>query len=246
MDTKPKRSGGGRKRPASKPGPDGKPHSSAKARRTAARLNAVQAAYQVELRGVDAEIILGEYVDHHFDHPPALEPSEDEPLEVMPEQWVVADRELMAALVRGARENIEQIDRHLRAVLDRRYPLDRIEMVLRAILRTAAYELMYQGLTPAPIIISDYVEIAHGFFAEHEPGLVNAILNALKNKVRAADGSARWFPITEEQAAANAAPAEGTSERNDHTHVTDVSETEGADQKSASTLPIDGGTGDVG
>lgn len=246
METKPRRSGGSRKPPVSKRGPGGKPRSSAKARRTAARLNAVQAAYQIDLRGVGAEIILGEYVDHHFDHPPALEPSEDEPLAVTPEQWVAADRELMTALVRGTRENNEQIDRHLRAVLDRRYSLDRIEMVLRAILRTAAYELMYQGMTPAPIIISQYVEIAHGFFAEHEPGLVNAILNALKNKVRVADGSARWFPITEEQAAVDASPAPTVAEQNEHTQAVNASQTGVAGQKSSAPEAAGDGTGDVG
>ncbi|HYI89389.1 MAG TPA: transcription antitermination factor NusB, partial [Beijerinckiaceae bacterium] len=56
--------------------------------------------------------------------------------------------------------------------------------VLRAILRAGAYELMFRKDVPARVAISEYVEVAHSFYSEDEPGLVNAVLDALARDVR--------------------------------------------------------------
>ncbi len=56
--------------------------------------------------------------------------------------------------------------------------------MLRAILRAGAYELMFRKDVPARVAISEYVEIAHSFYAEDEPGLVNAVLDAIAREVR--------------------------------------------------------------
>ena len=57
-------------------------------------------------------------------------------------------------------------------------------MLLRAILRAGAYELLNHGDTAAGIIINDYVDVAHAFFDAKEPGLVNAILDKMGKKLR--------------------------------------------------------------
>ena len=57
-------------------------------------------------------------------------------------------------------------------------------MVLRAILRAAAYELIGRGDVPARVTITEYVEIARGFFAGKEPGFVNGLLDKLARQLR--------------------------------------------------------------
>ncbi|HEY0354297.1 MAG TPA: transcription antitermination factor NusB, partial [Enterovirga sp.] len=37
---------------------------------------------------------------------------------------------------------------------------------------------------PARAVISEYVEVAHGFYGDDEPGLVNAVLDAITREVR--------------------------------------------------------------
>ena len=58
------------------------------------------------------------------------------------------------------------------------------EAVLRAILRAGAYELMFRKDVPARVVITEYVDVTHGFYGEDEPGLVNAVLDSLAREVR--------------------------------------------------------------
>ena len=69
------------------------------------------------------------------------------------------------------------IDRSVDEALAAGWPLTRIEAVLRAILRAGAYELMLRQDVPARVTISEYVDVAHGFYGDEEPGLVNAVLD---------------------------------------------------------------------
>ena len=56
--------------------------------------------------------------------------------------------------------------------------------MLRAILRAGAYELMFRKDVPARVVITEYVDVAHGFYGEDEPGLVNAVLDTVAREVR--------------------------------------------------------------
>ena len=62
--------------------------------------------------------------------------------------------------------------------------MKRVEAVLRAILRAGAYELLYRKDVPARVVITEYVDVAHGFYGDDEPGLVNAVLDTLAREVR--------------------------------------------------------------
>ena len=62
------------------------------------------------------------------------------------------------------------IDLKIDAALAAGWPLTRIEAVLRAILRAGGYELMFRKDVPARVVISEYVDVAHGFLRQDEPG----------------------------------------------------------------------------
>ena len=59
-----------------------------------------------------------------------------------------------------------------------------LEVVLRCILETGAYELVGRNHVPARVVITEYVDLAHAFYAGTEPGMVNGILDKLARVLR--------------------------------------------------------------
>ena len=80
--------------------------------------------------------------------------------------------------------------------LSAEWPLERLEAVLRAILRAGAYELFARADVPLKVVITEYVDIAHAFFEGKEPGLVNAVLDRIGRVLRTdeAGGNAGGTP----------------------------------------------------
>lgn len=142
--------------------------------RSAARLNAVQALYQSAIAGGTADQIIAQFIDAG----PAGRTDEGEP------PLAEADIELFAELVRGTDAKAHQLDDMLAACLDPAWPAERLEILLRAILRCGAYELFARSAVPARVVVSEYVRVADAFFDGKEPALVNAVLDRLARTLR--------------------------------------------------------------
>jgi N utilization substance protein B len=140
----------------------------AKGRRSAARLAAVQALYQIELAGAAPETVIGEFLRDGLDA----------------EARGAVDEALFADVVRGAAARRAGIDTSIGHALTPDWPLERLEAVLRAILRAGTYELAARSDVPAAVIISEYLEIGHDFFSGKEPGLVNGVLDRIARTLR--------------------------------------------------------------
>ena len=141
--------------------------------RSGARLAVVQALYEMDISGKGVLDALAEFeafwIGQEIDgiaHPPA-EPA------------------FFRDLLRGVVAEQRAIDPQLDQALAQGWPLTRIETVLRAILRAGAYELMFRRDVPARAAISEYVDVAHSFYAGDEPGLVNAVLDKVARQTRA-------------------------------------------------------------
>lgn len=143
-------------------------------KRTAARLAAVQALYQMEIVGTAADAVVDEFLSHRL----AADVPRDEP------DFGEADRVLFADLARGAARERDAVDRAITAALTPEWPLARLEAVLRAILRVGAYEIAHRRDVPPEIAINEYVDIAHAFFGGKEPGMVNGVLDKIAHDVR--------------------------------------------------------------
>jgi N utilization substance protein B len=142
------------------------------AERSAARLAAVQALYQMEVSGKGVIDAFAEFEAFWIGREVegiSFEPAEN-----------AFFRDILGGVVREQRA----IDLKIDAALAAGWPLKRIEAVLRAILRAATYELMFRKDVPARVAISEYVELTHRFYAEDEPGLVNAVLDGLARDIR--------------------------------------------------------------
>ena len=144
-------------------------------RRSVARLAAVQALYQIDLSAAEPEAVIGEFLKHRLGR------------EIDGEQYGEADPALFADIVRGTVDRRADLDQAISGALTPDWPLARLETVLRAILRAGAYELLARSDVPARVAISEYLDIAHAFFAGKEPGLVNGVLDRLAHVLRPGD-----------------------------------------------------------
>ncbi len=144
-------------------------------RRTLARLNAVQAFYQMGIEEQSASDIVEEFLTHRLG------------AEIDDVQFKDSDKALFKDLVIGAKERLEEIDEHIEAVLDKDRTISRLELVLQATLRVAVYELLARIDSNAKVVISEYVGIAKTFFTGNEPSFVNGVLDRIARSVRSAE-----------------------------------------------------------
>ncbi len=142
------------------------------ATRRLGRLAAVQGLYQMALGGEGAVLLI-----RRFQADPSVLLQE--------EQSVLAvDAELFGQIVTGVETHQEALDALIAGSADERLSPQRMEPLLKAILRAGAFELLHVPASPTGALISDYVDVAHGFFGSKEPGLVNAILDKIARSVR--------------------------------------------------------------
>lgn len=141
-------------------------------RRSAARLGAVQALYQMDLSGSDVGETLAQ-----FSARASGENFEDG-------QCGEADYRHLKEVVDGVVREQKAIDPTVDKILDKDWPLHRLDSTVRAILRAGAYELMFMERVPAKVAISEYVDVADAFFGAEEPRFVNGVLNKLARQSR--------------------------------------------------------------
>ena len=147
------------------------PQKSEESRKSSARLAAVQALYLIELSGRKVDKVVAEFAAGHLPRGSEAEIPAD------------FDKELFAAIVQEASVKQEAIDELLRAHLDKAWPFERLEKILKNLLRAGTAEILL-GQVDSPILINDYINVAHGFFAGKEPSLTNAVLDKLAKGVR--------------------------------------------------------------
>lgn len=92
-------------------------------------------------------------------------------------------RHFAERLVCGVAENLERIDQELNA-LSTNWALDRMARVDLALLRLAAYELIYCADVPHNVVINEAIEIGKRFGSEETPAFINGILDHLAQQHR--------------------------------------------------------------
>ena len=144
-------------------------------RRSAARLAAVQALYQMDVTGKGIAEILAEFETHWIGQ------------EIEGDEYKPAEIAFFKDILEGVLADQTAIDRQIDETLTAGWPLKRIEAVMRAILRAGDYELRKRMDVPARVIVSEYVDIAGAFFEREEAGMTNAVLDTLARSARAAE-----------------------------------------------------------
>ena len=140
--------------------------------KSASRLYAVQALFQMEVSGQTVEAVTREFETHRFGA--TYEEGE------FAEGNVDHFRAVVGAAVNWQAKIDQLTDRALVAA----WPIDRIDPVLRALFRAAGAELVAMD-TPPKVVIAEYVRITQAFFAEgREAKFVNAVLDHMAREAR--------------------------------------------------------------
>ncbi|MDX2156910.1 MAG: transcription antitermination factor NusB [Hyphomicrobiaceae bacterium] len=140
--------------------------------RTAARIAAIQALYQMDIAGTDLNDVLVEFATLRFGS------AADDPV------LADADRDFFRSLVQGVMRRQREIDPLIDGQLAEGWRLTRIDSILRAILRAGTLELVERKDVPVRVVITEYVNAAHAFLGDEEPRVVNGVLDKLARKLR--------------------------------------------------------------
>jgi len=142
--------------------------------RRAARMAVIQALYQMESSSEPSKVVIRQFLEHRFGH-------EDET------DMARVDEAFFEDIALGTVEFQADIDAKISENLTEKWPLRRLDMTLRALLRAASYEILRRPDIPALVIISEYVGLANQFFDGKEPAMANGILDSIAKSVRAAE-----------------------------------------------------------
>ncbi|MBY6091814.1 transcription antitermination factor NusB [Maritimibacter alkaliphilus] len=140
--------------------------------RSASRLYAVQALFQMERSGQTIEAVCREFEDFRF----GAVYDGDEMAE--------GDLSLFRKLVRDAVNHQAKIDQMTDRALVAKWPIARIDPTLRALFRAAGAEFV-EGDAPPRVVIVEFVDVARAFYPEgKEPKFVNAVLDHMAREAK--------------------------------------------------------------
>ncbi|MBU1607600.1 MAG: transcription antitermination factor NusB, partial [Alphaproteobacteria bacterium] len=137
------------------------PRSARSQARSAARLAAVQALYQMQMEKTPLARLLHEFHMHRLGH------------EVEGEEYAEAEVAFFDDLVAGVDARRAEIDEALVAKLASGWTLARLDKTMLQVLRCGAYELIARPDVPVGSAISEYVDVAKAFFDDREAKFVN-------------------------------------------------------------------------
>lgn len=139
--------------------------------KSASRLYAVQALFQMEAASQTVDAVMGEFEDHRFG-------------EILDEnEMQEGDLDTFRGLMERAVNEQARIDQATDQALVEKWPLGRIDPTLRALFRAAGAEML-NGDTPPKVIITEFVDVAGAFFPDgKEPRFVNAVLDHMAHAV---------------------------------------------------------------
>ncbi len=140
--------------------------------KSAARLYAVQALFQMEAAGQTVEKVRREFLDFRFGE------------EVAGEELAEGDPDLFTHILDEAVNWQAKIDQMTDRALVAKWPIDRIDPTIRALFRAAGAELLASE-TPPKVVITEFVDVARAFFPEgREPKFVNAVLDHMAREAK--------------------------------------------------------------
>lgn len=140
-------------------------HAEKRQMKSAARLYAVQALFQMEAAGQTVDTVRKEFETHRF----GAIYDDDEMAE--------GDPDLFRTIIEQAVNWQARIDQLTDQALVEKWPIDRIDPVIRALFRAAGGEILGGG-TPPKVVITEFVDVAKAFFPDgKEPSFVNGVLD---------------------------------------------------------------------
>ena len=149
-----------------------RPPSTRSLSRSAARLAAVQALYQLEMEATPLAQLLHEFHQHRLG------------ATIEDATYAEAEVAFFDDVVTGTDARREEIDALIIDRLAEGWSLTRLDKPMKAILRVGTYELIARPDVPTATVISEYIDVAHAFFDKRETGFVNGLLDSIAKTAR--------------------------------------------------------------
>ena len=140
--------------------------------RSAARLAAVQALYQLEMESTALAMLLDEFHQHRLG------------AEIEGDQYADAEVAFFDDVVKGTSARRDEIDELLSSKLAAGWKLERLDKTMLQVLRAGTWELLARADVPTATVITEYVDVAHAFFESREAKFVNGVLDSVAKVVR--------------------------------------------------------------
>ncbi len=140
--------------------------------KSASRLYAVQALFQMEASDVGLKDVQQQFEDHRFG------------AEIEGDVYAEGNITLFRTILKSAVKKQSEIDKLTDQALVAKWPLGRIDPTLRALFRAAGAELLGND-TPPKVTITEYVDVAKAFFPDgKEASFVNAVLDHMARNIQ--------------------------------------------------------------
>jgi len=136
--------------------------------RKRARRRVLQALYQWQITGQQADEILAQFR--------------------AAQDMNGVDEPYFEELLRGIVAGQEGLDTELQPFLDR--PIGQVDLMERVVLRIGAYELLNRPEVPYRVVLDECVDLAHRFGSEQGHAYVNAVLDKAAHQWRSAEADA--------------------------------------------------------
>jgi transcription antitermination protein NusB len=142
--------------------------------RSAARLAAVQALYQMDMEKIGLARLLGQFHDHRLGK------------DIEDAQLIDADVDFFDDVVVGTDARRADIDALIEGNLGEQWKIGRLDKTMLQILRAGTYEIIARPDVPTGTVINEYLDVAHAFFDTRDAKFVNGLLDAVARMKRSA------------------------------------------------------------
>ena len=86
--------------------------------------------------------------------------------------------------VLGTIEREELLLENLKTILKDEFNLSRTDLILKLMILSATFELMFSHKTPTNVVVSEYIKISDFFLETAHKGYLNAILDKVSKNIR--------------------------------------------------------------
>tara|TARA_B100000686_G_scaffold344135_1_gene426216 strand:+ start:1344 stop:1859 length:516 start_codon:yes stop_codon:yes gene_type:complete len=148
-------------------------HKTSSLSRSAARLAAVQALYQIEESNISAENAIEEFLSYRIGK--GLGENNN---------YQKVDTEYFSLIVTGVSVQLSQLDNELEKCISVNWNINRLGPLMHSLLRAGIFELLNRPDIPVKVVISEYIELSHDFFDSKDSAFVNAVLDCVSKKLK--------------------------------------------------------------
>ena len=89
------------------------------------------------------------------------------------------DEEYLSSIVYGVLNQSQKYEDKIENVLEKKWSVSRLDVLMRALLNAASYEIAERKEIPTGILIAEYTDLAHVFFDDKDASFAAMVINQM-------------------------------------------------------------------